>query len=180
MNRNRVVHVILAALGLLTLCLVAAWLSRRPAPLAAAPGVPATVPPEGAPTGLRTPRPHDRATARPPLRPAEESPEHKARIARVVALERELALIQEDALNGVAEADQADVLSALADTRQQTIAEAAAAREALRPPAGTELPALAGAEAVRIRFEAVRQSLIEDGLSLEEAELRLQSARPEP
>lgn len=172
---------VLVALGLLTLCLVAGWWSRRLEPLAAAPGVLASDPSKGSPSGVRTPRPHGGpATARPPLRPAEESPEHKAKIARVVALERELALLQEDALSGVAEADQAAALTVLAENRQQVIAEAAAAREALRVPAGTELPALAGAEAIRIRFEAVRQSLIQDGLSLEEAERRLQPRGPDP
>jgi hypothetical protein len=175
MIQNRVFFIFLVVLGLVVLATGGGWLSGRLALPAKGPVTPPPAPPTPETTAAAPLRTTASAIQRVP-----ESPEQTARIARAVGLESEWALIQEAALRGVAEADQPAALATLADTYGEAMAEATAAREALQPEAEDGPPALVGAEAMRLRFEAVRRSLIDEGLSLEEAESRIQPGRPAP
>ena len=115
-------------------------------------------------------------------RQTQQSREDRAQAARVIALERDLARAQEAALAGLAEHQYPSALAALAESRREEITAAATARHELSqaPKAAGEPAPLAAAEALRVRFDTVRRSIIEDGLSIEEAESRFHAVRPDP
>lgn len=188
MNPRRTSHCILVGLALALLGAFWWWTARRLSPLTSGSREPVanlSAGKEGGDrathianiTGKRAPR--DPAAAR---RPGRESPERRAQLARVIALERDLARAQEAALAGLEEREYPSALAALADAQSEAIAAATVARnELLSPPDAQADPApLAGAEARQARFEAVRHSIIEGGLSTEEAEARSGPAHPDP
>lgn len=185
MNPRRLIHLILGALGLAMLGASWWWATRRLSPLSTLPQIPATAASaagEIAAPAIKAPvkvAPLKSVTAD---RISAESPEGRAQRTRFIALERDLAQSQESELSGLEEREYASALAALAHSQGEAIAALTAARNELLNPSGAQVnPApLADAEALRARFEAVRRSIIEDGLSAEEAESLFETARPGP
>jgi len=116
-----------------------------------------------------------------PLAPAPpDSLEIQAIRAELSAARHGLALKQMRVLEGMAEADQPEALVAFAAVHQQEMAEITALEMQLRDPhlnPSLEAP-LPEAEAVRVHFADVRRLIKEEGLSLEEAEARIESTPP--
>ena len=181
-------HLILVTLGLALLGGCWWWTTQRLSPLVDGSRVSAS---KGSAAPAAVARAHE-STAHPvpkspatPGRQPQQSPERRAQTDRLVVLERNLAREQEAALAGLAETEYPSALAAFAESRHDEITAAATARdEWTKPPKAANAPGasapLLGAEALRVRFDAVRRSIIEDGLSIEEAESRFHAAPAGP
>lgn len=106
--------------------------------------------------------------------PAPESADRQALRHQVVRRTENLARAQDEALAGLDGSEVAEALATFADAHGESLAEAETAqRDFLNSASPTALPHQA--EADRRRFALVRRAVLDDGLTLEEAEARLEA-----
>ncbi|MFN0129503.1 MAG: hypothetical protein ACKV19_22785 [Verrucomicrobiales bacterium] len=104
--------------------------------------------------------------------PAPESANRQALREQVVRRTESLARAQDEALAGLTESEVAEALATFADSHRDALADTETARlDFLKSASPTALPPEADAD--RRRFEFVRRAVLEENLTLEEAEARL-------
>jgi hypothetical protein len=120
----------------------------------------------------------DQPGARP--RPQGTTTPVEALQSELAAARQELAQAQQLALDGVSADDQPDALTRFAEGHQDAMATVAALEVQLRDPKinPSGLAPLPAAAAAQARLTAVRRLIVDDGLTLEEAEARLDEAPP--
>lgn len=98
--------------------------------------------------------------------------------SELAAARQELAQAQQLALDGVSAGDQPEVLRRFAEGHQDAMAAVAALEVQLRDPKinPSGLALLPAAAAAHARLTAVRRLMVDDGLTLEEAEAQLEEA----
>lgn len=107
----------------------------------------------------------------------------RARHAAVVAQSDELSRAQADIVETTGETDRDAAMVDFAESRRAEIDAFLAARdELLAVPvgAGQGAPPLPESVAMRDRFDAVRRALIEDGVTLDQAESEFAAKSPDP
>ncbi len=181
MNAARIRHAILLSLALIALASLA-W--RMTGHRASAPPVSSSTTNNA---GRALQAPAHTSPSNPASLPAlaqaidSESPDRRAWRQEIIDHHQALAIAQEAALSGGPESDedQDQALAAFADSHREAIDESQAAMQDFLQPAVPPGP-LPGADAAQRRFAAVRHAVIEDGLTLEEAEARLDAPPPGP
>jgi hypothetical protein len=111
-----------------------------------------------------------------------ESAEQKALRADVVARQQALARAQDAALAGIPETEQVDALRAFVASHREEIRAASEAQDRLLKTGVTSTDSIPSPamKAAQTRFAGVRKAILEDGLTLDEAEARFKASTPDP
>lgn len=183
MKQKLIIHNIVVGASLIAFGASLWWAVRRLAPVAARSGPIATL---ASPVTQATPSEVTNTASRPDPHDASqqsaEPAERRALRADAVSRQQELARSQDTALTGLSESQRLDALRSFAASQREAIGASVAAQDRLLGTAETPATATARPEVVaaQARFAAVRRAVIDDGVSLEEAEAHSQVASPGP